>query len=155
LKNDRREKILEIIATRSVETQEELILALKNSGFNVTQSTASRDIKQLGLIKILDGNGRYRYAKNLPHKESSLPTSDNKRLLDDFKRSAISVRYAVNDVVIKCYSGMAQGACVAFDTLFSDWVIGSVAGEDTIIAITVDEPTAADLARKLIGIISG
>ena len=80
MKNDRREKILEIIATRSVETQEELILALKNSGFNVTQSTASRDIKQLGLIKILDGNGRYRYAKNLPHKESSLPTSDNKRL---------------------------------------------------------------------------
>ncbi len=154
LKNERREKILEIIATKAIETQEELILALKNSGFNVTQSTASRDIKQLGLIKILDVSGRYRYAKNLPQKETSLPNADNIRLLDDFKRSSISVRYAMNNVVIKCYSGMAQGACVAFDSLFSDWVIGSLAGEDTIIVITEDEPSAADLTRKLINIIN-
>lgn len=154
LKNGRREKILEIIATHPIETQEELIVALKNSGYDVTQSTASRDIKQLGLIKILDASGRYRYAKNLPHKESTLPSADHERLLDAFKRSAISVRYAMNNVVIKCYSGMAQGACVAFDTLFSEWVIGSLAGEDTIIVITSDEPSAADLTRKLNNIIS-
>lgn len=154
MKNERRQKILEIIATSSIETQEELILALKNSGYNVTQSTASRDIKQLGLIKILDSNGRYRYAKNIPHKDSGSPGEDNKRLLDDFKRSAISVRYAINNVVIKCYTGMAQGACVAFDSLFSDCVIGSLAGEDTIIVITEDEVSAADLTRKLINIIN-
>ena len=155
MKNGRREKILEIIATRPIETQEELISALKNSGYNVTQSTASRDIKQLGLIKVLDTNGRYRYAKNLPSKEASVPSPDHERLLDSFKRSAISVRYAMNNVVIKCYSGMAQGACVAFDTLFSNWVIGSLAGEDTIIVITADELSAADLTRKLNNIISG
>lgn len=154
MKNERREKILEIIATRPIETQEELIIALKNSGYNVTQSTASRDIKQLGLIKVLDSNGRYHYAKNLPHKETTVPSADHDRLLDAFKRSSISVRYAMNNVVIKCYSGMAQGACVAFDSLFSDWVIGSLAGEDTIIVITTDEPSAADLTRKLNDIIN-
>lgn len=154
MKNGRKEKILEIIATRPIETQEELIAALKNSGYNVTQSTASRDIKQLGLIKVLDSGGRYRYARTVPHKESAIPSADNERLLEAFKSSVISVRYAMNNVVIKCYSGMAQSACVAFDTLFSDWVIGSLAGEDTIIVITSDEPSAADLTRKLNEIIN-
>lgn len=154
MKNGRREKILEIIATRPIETQEELIVALKNSGYDVTQSTASRDIKQLGLVKVLDASGRYRYAKNLPHKEVSIPSADRDRLLDAFKKSAISVRYAMNNVVIKCYSGMAQGVCVAFDTLFADWIIGSLAGDDTIIVITADEPSASDLTRKLNDIIN-
>ena len=104
---------------------------------------------------MLDGRGRYRYAKNLPHKEAAVPSADRDRLLDAFKRSAISVRYALNNVVIKCYSGMAQSACVAFDSLFADWVIGSLAGEDTIIVITSDEPSAADLTRKLNDIING
>ncbi|MEE1025984.1 MAG: arginine repressor [Acutalibacteraceae bacterium] len=149
MKNGRREKILEIIATRPIETQEELIIALKNSGYDVTQSTASRDIKQLGLVKVLDASGRYRYAKNLPHKEISIPSADHDRLLDAFKKSAISIRYAMNNVVIKCYSGMAQGVCVAFDTLFADWIIGSLAGDDTIIVITADEPSASELTRKL------
>ncbi len=155
MKNLRKDKILEIIATKPIETQEELILALKESGYNVTQSTASRDIKQLGLVKVLDTNGRYRYAKNLPNRQITLPSQDHDRLLDAFKRSAISVKYAMNDVVIKCYSGMAQGACVAFDTLFADWVVGSLAGEDTIFVITTDEASAADLARKLNEIIFG
>lgn len=154
MKNGRREKILEIIATRPIETQEELIIALKNSGYDVTQSTASRDIKQLGLVKVLDASGRYRYAKNLPHKEVSIPSADRDRLLDAFKKSAISVRYAMNNVVIKCYSGMAQGVCVAFDTLFADWIIGSLAGDDTIIVITADELSASDLTRKLNDIIN-
>lgn len=149
MKNGRREKILEIIATRPIETQEELIIALKNSGYDVTQSTASRDIKQLGLVKVLDASGRYRYAKNLPHKEISIPSADHDRLLDAFKKSAISIRYAMNNVVIKCYSGMAQGVCVAFDTLFADWIIGSLAGDDTIIVITADEPSASELTRRL------
>ena len=154
MKNGRREKILEIIATRPIETQEELIVALKDSGYDVTQSTASRDIKQLGLVKVLDASGRYRYAKNLPHKEVSIPSADRDRLLDALKKSAISVRYAMNNVVIKCYSGMAQGVCVAFDTLFADWIIGSLAGDDTIIVITADELSASDLTRKLNDIIN-
>lgn len=108
----------------------------------------------MGLVKVLDASGRYRYAKNLPHKEVSIPSADRDRLLDAFKKSAISVRYAMNNVVIKCYSGMAQGVCVAFDTLFVDWIIGSLAGDDTIIVITADEPSASDLTRKLNDIIN-
>lgn len=149
MKNLRREKILEIIESRPIETQEELIAALRANGFEVTQSTASRDIKQLGLVKVLSANGRYRYAANIPHKETVLPSADHDRMIESFKRSVISVRYAMNDVVIKCYSGMAQGACVAFDSLFADWVIGSLAGEDTIFVITSDEPSAASLTAKL------
>ena len=149
MKSQRKEKIIEIISSRVIETQEELIAALKESGFDVTQSTASRDIKQLGLIKVLDANGRYRYASNLHHKEILPQNADYDRLLDNFKRSAISVRYAMNDIVIKCYSGMAQGACVAFDSLYSNEFIGTLAGEDTIIVITEDEKSAASLSKKI------
>lgn len=154
MKNGRKEKILEIIAVRPIETQEELIFALKECGYEVTQSTASRDIKQLGLVKVLDSNGRYRYAKNTPHRHTAAPVVDRDRMLDDFKRAVVSVKYALNDVVIKCYSGMAQSACVAFDSLFSDWVIGSLAGEDTIFIITADEAAALRLVQKLNSIIS-
>lgn len=149
MKNQRKEKILEIIASRVIETQEELITALKESGFAVTQSTASRDIKQLGLVKVLDASGRYRYATNLRQKEPPQSHADQPRLQDTFQRSVISVRYAMNNLVIKCYSGMAQGACVAFDALYADQVIGTLAGEDTILAITADEATAAALAKKI------
>lgn len=149
LKNQRKEKILEIISSRVIETQEELIAALKESGFDVTQSTASRDIKQLGLIKVLDASGRYRYASNIQQREVLPPNADYNRLLDNFKHSVISVKYAMNNLVIKCYSGMAQGACVAFDSLFSDEFLGTLAGEDTIIVITEDEKSSASLAQKI------
>ncbi len=149
LKNQRKEKILEIISSRAIETQEELILALKENGFDVTQSTASRDIKQLGLIKVLDSSGRYRYASSVQHKEILPQNADFDRLLENFKRSVISVRYAMNNLVIKCYSGMAQGACVAFDSLYSNEFLGTLAGEDTIIVITEDEKSAANLAQKI------
>ncbi len=154
MKNQRKEKILEIISSRVIETQEELISALKESGFAVTQSTASRDIKQLGLIKVLDVSGRYRYAANLHQKEARIPHVDHPRLQDTFQRSVISVKYAMNNLVIKCYSGMAQGACVAFDALYADEVIGTLAGEDTILAITADEASAAALAKKITQFIS-
>lgn len=153
MKNQRKEKILEIISSKAIETQEELIFALKESGFDVTQSTASRDIKQLGLVKVLDLNGRYRYAQSMHHKDTSLQNVDHDRLLDTFKRSVISVRYAMNNIVIKCYSGMAQGACVAFDALFSDKFIGTLAGEDTILVITADEPSASVLTKNINDII--
>lgn len=153
MKNQRKEKILEIISAKAIETQEELILALRESGFDVTQSTVSRDIKQLGLVKVLASNGRYRYAQSMHRKDTSLQNVDHDRLLDTFKRSVISARYAMNNIVIKCYSGMAQGACVAFDALFSEQFIGTLAGEDTILVITADEAASAALAKKINNII--
>ena len=151
MSRSRRTEILEIIENNSIETQEDLIVELKKRGYNVTQSTVSRDIKQLGLIKVLDSNNRYKYSAGI--KEGSMASDiDNKRLIDTFNASFISVKYAMNNVVIKCYAGMAQSGCVAFDILFKDLVIGSLAGDDTIIAVTSDEKSAEMLTKEIINI---
>ena len=149
MKNQRKEKILEIISSNAIETQEELIDALKKSGYNVTQSTISRDIKQLGLIKVLNSFGRYQYSSVIHQKEQPKVNTDIGRLKENFKHSVITVKYAMNDVVIKCYSGMAQGACVAFESMFSGLFIGTLAGDDTIFVITEDESAAKHLSLKI------
>lgn len=151
MKNERREKMLELINSSSLETQEDLINALQNCGFKVTQSTVSRDIKQLGLVKVLDRNGRYKYAQRFSPKEQ--PPFDNTvdadHLFNIFTQSVISVKYAMNDVVIKCFPGMAQSACVALDKMFHDMFLGTLAGDDTILVITENENAAVKLAEKL------
>ncbi len=149
MKNQRKEKILEIISKNPIETQEELMDALKSSGFSVTQSTVSRDIKQLGLVKVQNSFGKYQYAVGMHHKEQTTDTADKTRLRENFKHSVISVEYALNNVVIKCYSGMAQGACVALDSLFSGGFLGTLAGEDTIFVITSDETGSKLLTEKI------
>ncbi len=151
MKNERREALLELINTKSLETQDDLLKALEELGFEATQSTVSRDIKQLGLVKVLDKNGRYKYTQrfagnNISSTEKDL---DSEHLLNIVKRSVIWVKYAVNDVVIKCYSGMAQSTCVAIDSMFHDMFLGTVAGEDTVIVIAENEAAAALLAEKL------
>lgn len=153
LKKQRRELILELIREKSIETQEELLQELNRCGYSVTQSTISRDIKLLGLIKTQDQNRKYRYAAPPETAQSNGLSGDHERLLNVFKRSVIRVDYAMNNVVVKCYSGMAQGACVAFDTLFSDCFIGTLGGEDTILAITRSEADSAALAEKINGIV--
>jgi len=153
LKKQRRELILELIREKSIETQEELLQELNRCGYSVTQSTISRDIKLLGLIKTQDQNRKYRYAAPPETAQSNELSGDHERLLNVFKRSVIRVDYAMNNVVVKCYSGMAQGACVAFDTLFSDCFIGTLGGEDTILAITRSEADSAALAEKINGIV--
>lgn len=152
MKNERREKVLELINTNSLETQEELIEALRNCGFEVTQSTVSRDIKQLGLVKVLDRNGRYKYAQRFTSKEveNTLPVVDAEHLQNILSRSVTDVKYAMNDVVIKCYSGMAQGACVALDKLYHDMFMGTLAGDDTIFVITENENAARLFTEKLL-----
>ena len=151
MKNERREKMLELINSRSLETQEDLIKALSDLGFEVTQSTVSRDIKQLGLVKVLDKNGRYKYAQRFSTKEIKGPETDvdMDHLLNILRCSVIDVKYAMNDVVIKCYSGMAQGTCVALDSMFHDMFLGTIAGEDTVFIITENETSAALLTSKL------
>lgn len=151
MKNERREKMLELINTTSLETQEDLITALRNCGYEVTQSTVSRDIKQLGLVKVLDRNGRYKYAQRFSPKEQPTTNSvvDMEHLLSIFSRSVINVQYALNDVVIKCYPGMAQSACVTLDKMFHDMFLGTLAGDDTIFVITENEAAAVALVEKL------
>ncbi len=142
----RRKKILEIIASNVVETQEDLQKLLKNEGFDVTQSTVSRDIKQMHLVKALDGEGNYCYVSNY---SGSVNNEQKQRFIDIFAKSVESINYAMNDVIIKCYVGTAQGACAAIDSLYSDMVLGTIAGDDTILAVTKTEYDAIKLVKEL------
>ena len=147
MSKQRRQKILNLITENAIETQEELQYLLKQNGFDVTQSTISRDIKQMHIIKASDGKGHYCYTSAF---NSRVLSDENKsRYRDVFSKSVINIQYAMNDVVVKCYTGMAQGACVAIDAMFSDILVGTLAGDDTVLAITKDEKNAAELVDKL------
>ena len=146
MKENRLEKILQIISEEIILTQDDLQAALKAKGFNVTQSTISRDIKRLRLVKGHDANGNYRYISASKAGDSG---QDLAHYRDLFSKSVISVEYALNDIVIKCYSGMASGVCVAVDAIFSDRMLGTIAGEDTIFIIARSTESAKSLAEEL------
>lgn len=148
MKNKRQEKILELIKERAFYTQDELQEALNDLGYNVTQSTVSRDIKQLRIIKNLDSMGNYRYVSNT--RENIVTSKDDSTNFSDiFARSAIKVDCAFNDIVVKCHSGMASSACVAVDHFFSGMILGSLAGDDTILIITKTPEIALQLTERL------
>lgn len=144
MKSKRQEKILELIKEKIFLTQEELQNALIEAGYDVTQSTVSRDIKKLRIVKGHDRDGNYRYIAA----EQTAPRSDN-HYRELFAHSVKSVAYALNNVVVKCYTGMASTACVAVDELFGDMMLGSLAGDDTIIIVTYNEQGAEQLSREL------
>ena len=144
VKTKRHAKILEIISSYAVDTQEELLGHLKKAGFDVTQATVSRDIKELRLIKTLGSDGRYRYSTM--KQEADGISSKFHSLFSD---AVLHIDFAGNIVVIKCHSGMAQAACAAMDSLHWDAVVGTLAGEDTFICITKDENRAVGLVTDL------
>lgn len=152
MKNKRHEKILQIIKEKIIVTQDELQNLLVETGFNVTQSTVSRDIKELRIVKAQDINGVYRY---MSPKNGQISVQDNTKehYIDMFRKGAIDVKYAVNNIVIKCYNGMASSTCVAIDTLFGNDILGSLAGDDTIIIVAATEQDAKFLAVKLLNLI--
>lgn len=126
MKKRRHELILEFIKNNNVSTQEEIISMLSENGFNVTQATISRDIKELKLVKEHYGKNETRYA--ITEKQAS--NDDNFKMI--FTRSALSVEAAMNIVVIKCYPGTANAACMALEKIHLDGVVGTLAGDDTI-----------------------
>lgn len=144
VKTKRHAKILEIISSYAVDTQEELLGHLKKAGFDVTQATVSRDIKELRLIKTLGSDGRYRYSTM--KQEADGISSKFHSLFSD---AVLHIDLAGNIVVIKCHSGMAQAACAAMDSLHWDAVVGTLAGEDTFICLTKDESQAVGLVTEL------
>ena len=120
MKKKRQQKILEIIEKNIVLTQDDIQNLLQEAGFKVTQSTVSRDIKELRLIKGHDADGNYRYVS------SQLKSSEKQSFAhyrEIFSRYAKSVEYAVNDIVIKCMSGMASSVCVAIDAMFNEMML--------------------------------
>lgn len=145
MKNQRQNEILSIITNKVLFKQEELQNELLALGYNVTQSTVSRDIKELGLIKGRDSDGNYRYIYN----EQKSKERDLEHFHDLFTKSVKSVDYALNNVVIKSYPGMASTACVALDEMFGDMMLGSLAGDDTIIIVTRSEMHSKILVDKI------
>ncbi len=146
MKGKRQEKILEIIQNKVIFTQDDLQNALNELGFKVTQSTVSRDIKELRLVKGHDAEGNYRYVSSDMGGSEQQPASHYREI---FSRYATSVEYAVNDIVVKCYNGMASSVCVAIDAMFKGMMLGTLAGEDTIFIVTHSAEEAARLASEL------
>ena len=152
MKNQRQKKILELISKYEIETQDELTKLLSSNGFNATQATVSRDIKELRLVKISTSTDaassvRYKYSENnLSGEIDSRLGGRFKNILSD---TVISVKCASNIVVLKTYAGMAQGAGAVIDALDVPTLIGSVAGDDTVIIVMACENDAVDFSKKL------
>ena len=144
MKTRRHAKILEIINNNSVETQEELQSLLREAGYNVTQATVSRDIKELRLIKTPDAAGGYHYSTARGGEEHI-----SARFHSIFSDSVVNVQYAQNIVVVHCLTGMAQAACAAMDSLHWKQVIGTLAGDDTFICVVTSERDAEELVLEL------
>lgn len=144
MKTTRHNKILELINKYPITTQEELIEYLRADGYDVTQSTVSRDIKQLRLTKTLLSDGKYRYQVS-PGSEKGAQNNFG----TIFSSSVISIEDAMNIVVIKTFSGMAQAACAALDMMSFDAVVGTLAGDDTIIVICKDTQKAKECTSLL------
>lgn len=125
---ERQNAIAKIIAETEIDTQNELVIELNRRGYNVTQATVSRDINDMGLVKIAGKVKKFRYA---------LHTGDQKlnKLSTLFKESVISMDTAMNLIVIKTYDGSANAACLLLDKLNLPNIVGTLAGDDTIVVI--------------------
>ena len=128
-RSERQLKILDIISANSVETQEDITERLKKSGYSVTQATVSRDIKELGLIKLAGEDGVYRYRAGVR------PEAVTARQTALFKSAVLNVDYAENIIVIKTVGGSAGPAAALIDSLKLPAIIGTVAGDDTVFVV--------------------
>jgi len=144
MRYNRHAKILELIEKYVIETQEELAEKLREVGMEVTQATISRDIKELRLVKVMTKDGRYKYA-SMSHTESVI----SNKLLTVFTESFVSCDYANNIVVVKTLPGMAQASASAIDALKWNEIVGTIAGDDTILIVCRAEKIAEELVEKL------
>ncbi|MBO2516208.1 MAG: arginine repressor [Clostridiales bacterium] len=148
MKNARQTTILNNIANKDVETQEELASELRSMGINVTQATVSRDIKELRLVKILGKNGYYKYAA-----AEKSEKSHNDRFVRMFVDSVLSITYANNIIVIKTLSGSANVAAEAIDSMEWEEILGTMAGDNTILVIVrtnAETPYVVDRFKEIL-----
>ena len=139
MKTQRQAKIMEIISNQDVETQEQLLDALRAAGFNSTQATISRDIKELRIIKELTNFGTYRYTTSTKEVSGSFSS----RLNTIFRECVTDFDYAQNLMVIKTIPGLANAAGSAIDAMNMSVVIGTLAGDDTVLVVMRDTNAAA------------
>ena len=145
----RQSKILELISTKEIETQDELARELKNAGFDITQATISRDIKELGLTKILSSTGKYKYC----FVGSEEQVISNK-YITIFKEAVISVKSAMNIAVVKTMKGMASGVCGFVDKLNLNELMGACYGDDTVMLIFPTAILAGEAVMTLSGMLN-
>ena len=144
MKNARQQKILEIIEKYNIDTQEALISKLKDEGYVVTQTTVSRDINQLKLVKAVTSSGSYKYI--VP----DVKRENNKAVMNSaLTEAVIKIQAAKNIVVVKTLSGMANAIAVCVDSINHDDIVGCVAGDDTIIVVTPDDDIACSMEVNL------
>lgn len=143
MKYKRQGQILKIIHEKNIKTHDQLIRELEKSGFSVTQATVSRDIKELGLVKIPlpDGGSVYSSSKEIP--------DELDRRINMITDTVRSVDYAMNNVVVKTYPGMASAVAASVDASMRGDFLGSIAGDDTLLIITRSEEKAAEITEKL------
>ena len=144
MKSQRQARILELISNSEIKTQEAITEMLRREGFKVTQATVSRDLRDLKLTKNGSSAGGYRYTVGKGHEHIGIFKLNNAMV-----ESIVSVKYSMNNVVIKTFPGLAQAVASGVDSLNLESVLGCVAGDDTIIVVTVDLESAAEFSENI------
>ena len=139
MKSQRQAKILEIISNKNVETQEQLLAALLEEGFRGTQATISRDIKELRIVKELTSLGTYRYTTS----SNEITGSFSSRMNTIFRECVVGFDYAQNIIVIRTLPGLASAAGSAIDAMNMSSIVGTLAGDDTVMVVMRDNHAAA------------
>ena len=145
MKSQRQAKIMEIISNRNVETQEQLLALLLDEGFRGTQATISRDIKELRIIKELTSLGTYRYTTSANEVGGSFSAKMN----TIFRECVTSFDYAQNIIVIRTLPGLASAAGSAIDSMSMNMVVGTLAGDDTVMVVMRDNNSAAAFCGEI------
>lgn len=145
MKSQRQAKIMEIISTKDVETQEQLLQLLQAEGFYSTQATISRDIKEMRITKELTKFGTYRYRTA----STEVTGSFSARLNAIFRECVTSFDYAQNMVVVHTIPGLANGAASALDSMGLGVVLGTIAGDDTVFVVMRDSNSAAAFCGEI------
>jgi transcriptional regulator of arginine metabolism len=144
MKHSRHDEILKIISEEEILTQEELAARLRDRGYDVAQATISRDIKTLNLVKMAAPDGRLVYS-TLMKNGSDMP----EKLIPVFKNAFVSCDYAMNLVVIRTLSGMANALASAVDTMQFQGILGTIAGDDTVLIVCKTEGLASDISAVM------
>lgn len=145
MKTKRQSKILEFVKNSNVETQDDLLRLLREDGYNVTQATISRDIKELRLVKSLGSDGKYHYVAATQEYSPDFPS----RFFTIFNEAVIDVDNGMNTVCIHCHTGMAQAVCASMDSMHFPGIIGTLAGDDTIFILCSSTEEAVALVKEL------
>ncbi|MBQ5608592.1 MAG: arginine repressor [Oscillospiraceae bacterium] len=145
MKSQRQAKILEIISNKNVETQEQLLAALQDAGFHGTQATISRDIKELRIVKELTSLGTYRYTTS----SNELSGTFSTRMNTIFRECVVNFDYAQNIIIIRTLPGLASAAASAIDAMNMSAVVGTLAGDDTVMVVMRDMNAAASFCGEI------